>query len=83
MGKKGLKYISAQQEMSTALSSQQTISINKLKRLLNNMNISIQPGKTTENVEVAYLKSEIKKRDKTINKMSDKIKRLTEEKMHR
>lgn len=79
MRKKGSKYISAHKEMSDALSSQQTISITKLKRLLNNMNISIHPDNTSQNVEVAYLKAEIRKRDKKLSIMGKRIKELSKQ----
>lgn len=77
----GAKYTAAQEELSRAMNKQKTIGVRKLSRLLNTMNISLQPDKTSENVEIAYLKNEIKKRNKTITKMSGKIKRLTEEKI--
>lgn len=82
MDKPAGKYTAAQEELSRVMIKQKTIGVQKLSRLLNTMNISLQPGKSSENVEIAYLKNEIKKRNKTIMKMSEKIKRLNEEKMH-
>lgn len=73
---KGKTYTVAQEELSRALSSQQTISVKKLTRLLNKMNISVQPGNSSENTEIAYLKSEIRKRDKKLSAMGERLKKL-------
>lgn len=63
------KYAAAQEELTSIMANQQTVSVKKLSRLLQTMNISIKPGKTPEIAEVAYLKGEIKKRDLEIKRL--------------
>lgn len=54
-----LKYKEAQAQLKYALSNQKTISISKLKKILQSMNISLKRRNDTE--EVRYLKGEIRK----------------------
>jgi len=49
----------AQQELKRVLREQQTVSVPKLKRLLETMNISLK--KNNRDREIAYLRNEIKK----------------------
>lgn len=58
-----MKYQRAKQEFEHALNHQQTISIAKLRRLMQVMNMSLEPS---TDVEVAYLKGEIKKLNKKL-----------------
>ena len=60
-----MKYEQAKAQLQHALKHQKTISIPKLKTLLQSMNISFKPS---ESVEVKYLKSEIKKLRKQLKK---------------
>lgn len=80
MSRNGALYTAAQEELATAISTQQTISVKKLNRLLQSLNISIKPGKSTENTEIAYLKAEIKKRQKKMVAMGQEIKALKDRK---
>ena len=52
-----------------ALNHQQTISINKLKKLMQSMNMSLEPS---ESKEVRYLKREIKNLHRHIRRMRNK-----------
>lgn len=56
-----MKYKVAQKELQKAFDSQKTISIPKLKRLFQSLNISVQKPLGDSSKEVAYLKGEIKK----------------------
>src|SRR5690625_143652 len=49
----------ARKQLGHALRNQKTISINKLKKILNSMNVSLKESPDT--VEIKYLKNEIKK----------------------
>lgn len=49
----------ARKQLRHALRNQKTISINKLKRILNSMNVSLKESPDT--IEIKYLKNEIKK----------------------
>lgn len=60
-----MKYEQAKAQLQYALKHQKTISIPKLNKLLQSMNISFKPS---ESVEVKYLKSEIKKLRKQLKK---------------
>lgn len=60
-----MKYEQAKAQLQHALKHQKTISIPKLNKLLQSMNISFKPS---ESVEVKYLKSEIKKLRKQLKK---------------
>lgn len=53
-----LKYNQAKQEFEHALNHQQTISVAMLRRLMQVMNMSLEPS---ADQEVKYLKGEIKK----------------------
>lgn len=53
-----IKYHEAKKQFKRALDSQKTISIPKLKTLMQSLNMSLEP---TENKEIRYLKGEIKK----------------------
>lgn len=67
-----MKYDDARLELKRILNEQQTVSIPKLKRLLQSMNISLK-DKTTIEREGSYLKGEItklKKKRKTFKKVS-------------
>jgi predicted RNase H-like nuclease (RuvC/YqgF family) len=55
-----LKYVEAQAQLKYILSNQKTISISKLNRILQSMNISVN-GKNQKDTEIEYLKNEIKK----------------------
>lgn len=54
-----MNYKEAQEQLRHALQHQKTISINKLSRILQVMNISLK--KNNDSMEVKYLKGEIKK----------------------
>ena len=53
-----MKYEQAKAQLQHALKHQKTISISKLNKLLQSLNISLKPSTDTE---VMYLKNEIKK----------------------
>uniref|UniRef100_A0A0M0KM21 Uncharacterized protein n=1 Tax=Halalkalibacterium halodurans TaxID=86665 RepID=A0A0M0KM21_ALKHA len=59
-----LKYQEAQQELRRILKEQQTVSVPKLKKILNSLNISLK--KPSSQQEIDYLKSEIKKLKKML-----------------
>lgn len=52
-----MKYDEAKRQFEYALNNQKTIAIPKLKRIMQSMNISLEPS---ESKEVRYLKNEIK-----------------------
>lgn len=54
-----MKYKEAQQQLRHALKNQQTISIPKLSKILQAMNISLK--KNNDSQEVKFLKNEIRK----------------------
>lgn len=54
-----MKYHEAKKQLQYALRNQKTISISKLSKLLQSMNISVK--KDGRDVEVEYLKNEIRK----------------------
>lgn len=54
-----MKYQEAKNQFRHALDNQKTISIPKLKKLMQSMNMSLK--KSTRDTEVEYLKGEIKK----------------------
>ncbi len=58
-----MKYHQAKRQFEHALNNQQTISINKLRSLMQVMNIGLEPSK---DAEVRYLKNEIKKLNKRL-----------------
>lgn len=62
-----MKYEQAKAQLQQALKHQKTISIPKLNKLLQSMNISFK-FKPSESVEVKYLKGEIKKLRKQLKK---------------
>lgn len=68
-----MKYEKAKSEFRHALDHQQTISIKKLRKLMQVMNMSLQPSK---DVEVAYLRDEIKKLKKKSKKKKKKKRSL-------
>lgn len=53
-----VRYLEAKAEFQHALDKQTTISISKLKRLMGDLNMTLE---ASESKEVAYLKAEIKK----------------------
>jgi len=53
-----MKYEQAKAQLQHALKHQKTISISKLNKLLQSLNISLKPSK---DAEIKYLKKEIKK----------------------
>lgn len=59
----------AKKQLQEALNNQKTISIPKLKRLLQTLNISLEPSKEKE---VKYLKGEIKNLRKKIKRLKRK-----------
>ena len=66
-----MKYKQAKEEFQYALDHQQTISISKLSKLMQSMNMSLQP---TENAEVEYLKGELKRTNERLRKEKRKNK---------
>ncbi|MFA8439318.1 hypothetical protein [Pueribacillus sp. YX66] len=58
-----MKYKEAKRQFEHALKHQKTISIPKLRRIMQAMNITLEPS---ESKEVRYLKNEIKKLRKQI-----------------
>lgn len=77
-----MKYKNAKESFKQALDKQKTITIPKLKKLMNGMNIRLEPS---DDVEIKYLKSEIKKlnriiekKDKKLDKVSRKLTKLQE-----
>jgi len=61
-----MKYKEAKQQLQEALNNQKTISIPKLKRLLQTLNISLEPSKDKE---IKYLKGEIRNLHKQIRRL--------------
>ena len=61
-----MKFKEAKKQFQNALDHQQTISINKLKKLMQDMNISLEPSRDRE---VEYLKREIKNLHRHIKKI--------------
>ena len=53
-----MKYKDAKYQFQYALDNQKTITINKLKKLMQAMNMTLEPSKDRE---VAYLKGEIRR----------------------
>ncbi len=58
-----MNYEEAKRQLKQALDNQQTISISRLKRLMQIMNMSLEPS---ESAEVRYLKNEIRKLNKKL-----------------
>lgn len=58
-----MKYDEARLELRRVLAQQQTVSIPKLRKLLQSMNVSLK-DKTPQDIEIKYLKGEIKKLNK-------------------
>ena len=61
-----MKFKEAKKQLQHALDHQKTISINKLKNLMQDMNISLEPSRDRE---VEYLKREIKNLHRHIKKI--------------
>ena len=61
-----MKFKEAKKQFQHALDHQQTISINKLKKLMQSMNMNLEPS---EEKEVRYLKREIKNLYRHIRKI--------------
>ena len=61
-----MKYKETKQQLQEALNNQKTISIPKLKRLLQTLNISLEPSKDKE---IKYLKGEIRNLHKQIRRL--------------
>lgn len=74
--KPGDKYEAAQAELKRILKEQQTVSVPKLRRLINSLNVSLQPGKTPDSAEVAYLKKQLGDRNHKLSIMGQKLKKL-------
>lgn len=66
-----MKYEQAKAEFQHALDHQQTISIKRLRKLMQSMNMSLQP---TKDVEVAYFKGEVKRLNERLRKEKRKNK---------
>ena len=60
-----MKYDQAKAEFQHALDHQQTISIKRLCKLMQIMNMSLQP---TKDIEVEYLKGELKRTNERLKK---------------
>lgn len=69
-----MKYKVAQKELQKALDSQKTISIPKLKRLFQSLNLSVKEPLNSDNQEKIYLKREIKKLRKENNQLKRRLK---------
>ncbi|ANU28436.1 hypothetical protein [Planococcus versutus] len=69
------KYTNAQLELKRVLGEQQTVSVTKLLKLLNSLNVSLDAEKN-ETSETTYLKGEIRARDKKLKLLNEQIKRL-------
>ena len=64
------KFIQASEELRRVLNTQKTVTVNKLRKLLKDMNFSLKRDRETQEVE--YLKGEIKKLNrKRIDKQMD------------
>ena len=61
-----MKFKEAKKQLQHALDHQQTISINKLKKLMQSMNMNLEPSRDRE---VEYLKREIKNLHRHIKKI--------------
>jgi len=69
-----VKYKVAQKELQKAFDSQKTISIPKLKRLFQSLNLSVKEPLNSDNQEKVYLKREIKKLRKENNQLKRRLK---------
>lgn len=69
-----MKYKVAQKELQKAFDSQKTISIPKLKRLFQSLNLSVKEPLNSDNQEKVYLKREIKKLRKENNQLKRRLK---------
>lgn len=69
-----MKYDEAKRQFEYALNNQKTIAIPKLKRIMQSMNISLEPS---ESKEVRYLKNEIKNLRKQLKKAAIPCKSLS------
>lgn len=69
------KSADAQKELRRVLCEQQTVSVPKLLKLLNSLNVSLD-AKKNETSETAYLKGEIRARDKKMSLLNEQIKKL-------
>lgn len=69
-----MKYKVAQKELQKAFDSQKTISIPKLKRLFQSLNLSVKEPLNSDNQEKIYLKREIKKLRKENNQLKRRLK---------
>jgi hypothetical protein len=56
-----VKYKEAQAELQKVFDHQQTVSVPKLKRLFQSLNISVKKTLGNPNTEISYLKGEISK----------------------
>ncbi|AJI24103.1 hypothetical protein H8R29_23650 [Priestia megaterium] len=56
-----MKYKEAQAELQKVFDHQQTVSVPKLKRLFQSLNISVKKPLGNSNEEISYLKGEISK----------------------
>lgn len=70
-----MKYKVAQKELQKAFDSQKTISIPKLKRLFQSLNLSVKEPLNSDNQEKIYLKREIKKLRKENNQLKRRLKK--------
>lgn len=65
-----MKYEEAVQQLKHALEHQQSIRVKKLEKILQSMNVSLK--KNNRDVEIQYLKGEIRKLVKRINELDGK-----------
>ncbi|MED3888166.1 hypothetical protein [Priestia aryabhattai] len=56
-----MKYKEAQAELQKVFDHQQTVSVPKLKRLFQSLNISVKKPSGNSNTEISFLKGEISK----------------------
>ncbi|MBT2215860.1 hypothetical protein KK120_08860 [Virgibacillus dakarensis] len=71
-----MKAQKAKEELSRCLKENKTITIRKLKKLLTDLNMSLEPSETKE---VRYLKREIRNLIKANKKLKQKIRRMEKE----
>ena len=74
----GKSYADAKEELSNVLRNQKTVSVPKLLKLLNALNVSLEPDKNKDK-EVAFLKGKLKERDKKLEIMREQIKKWKNE----
>lgn len=70
-----MKYDKAKQDFKRVLDEQQTVSVLKLRKLMQTLNMNLEPSK---DAEVAYLKGEIKKLTIRNNQLERKLSKRRE-----